>query len=191
MPKACDLKKGQVVSVDNHLYIVKKIDVKSPSSRGAQTLYKTRFSRVPDGQKMEQTLTGDDMLQQADLRRITVQLLYREDSLYTFMDVDDYSQHCVSKDILEDVLPYLPENQDDQEPLMALIVEDQMIALELPATVVMPIEETDPAIKGASASARTKTATFSTGLEIQIPEYLATGERVKINTATGKYISRA
>ena len=191
MPKACDLKKGQVVTIDTHLYIVKNIDVKSPSSRGAQTLYKTRFARVPDGQKMEQTLTGDDLLQSADLRRTTVQFLYKEDELYTFMDTEDYSQHCVNRDVLEDALPYLPETQEGQEPLTALIVEDQMIAVELPTTIVMAIDDTSPAIKGASASARTKTAVFATGLEIQVPEYLATGERVKINTATGKYISRA
>ncbi len=191
MPKACDLKKGDVVTIDNRIYIVKNIDVKSPSSRGAQTLYKTRFSRVPDGQKLEQSLTGDDMLPPADMRRTSVQLLYREGDLYTFMDTEDYSQHCVGREILEDALPYLPEQQDNQEALTALIVEDQMIALELPATVVMPIEDTAPAIKGASASARTKTAAFSTGLEIQVPEYLAPGERVKINTATGKFISRA
>ncbi|MEH6626857.1 MAG: elongation factor P-like protein YeiP [Motiliproteus sp.] len=191
MPKACDLKKGAVVTIDDHIYIVKNIDVKSPSSRGAQTLYKTRFSRVPDGQKMDKTLIGDDMLQGADLRRTSVQLLYREGDIYTFMDTGDYSQHLVNSEILEEVLPYLPEQQDNPEPMTALIVAEQMIALELPATVVMPIEETDPAIKGASASARTKIARFSTGLEIQIPEYLASGEQVRINTTTGKYISRA
>lgn len=191
MPKASDLKKGDVVSVDNHLYIVKNIDVKSPSSRGAQTLYKTRFNRIPDGQKMEQTLTGDDMLQAADLRRTNVQFLYQEGDLYTFMEVDDYSQHVVNADVLEDVLPFLALDGDTQEELVGLIVEDQLIALDLPATVVMTIVETDPAIKGASASARTKPARFSTGLEVQVPEYLSTGEKIKINTATSKFISRA
>ncbi len=191
MPKACDLKKGEAVAIDNHVYLVKQIDVKSPSSRGAQTLYKTRFSRVPDGQKLEQTLTGDDLLQPADLRRSNVQLLYKEADHYTFMDVEDYSQHVLNADALSEALPFMTVDQDTPETLTALILEDQMIAVEAPATVVMTIEDTAPAIKGASASARTKTARFATGLEIQVPEYLATGERVKINTATGKYVSRA
>ncbi len=191
MPKACDLKKGEAVAIDNHVYLVKQIDVKSPSSRGAQTLYKTRFSRVPDGQKLEQTLTGDDLLQPADLRRSNVQLLYKEADHYTFMDVEDYSQHVLNADALSEALPFMTVDQDTPETLTALILEDQMIAVEPPATVIMTIEDTAPAIKGASASARTKTARFATGLEIQVPEYLATGERVKINTATGKYVSRA
>ncbi len=191
MPKACDLKKGEAVAIDNHVYLVKQIDVKSPSSRGAQTLYKTRFSRVPDGQKLEQTLTGDDLLQPADLRRSNVQLLYKEADHYTFMDVEDYSQHVLNADALLEALPFMTVDQDTPETLTALILEDQMIAVEPPATVIMTIEDTAPAIKGASASARTKTARFATGLEIQVPEYLATGERVKINTATGKYVSRA
>ncbi len=190
MPKASDLKKGDVVNIDNHLYIVKNIDVKSPSSRGAQTLYKTRFNRVPDGQKMEQTLIGDDMLQQADLRRTKVQFLYQEGDLYTFMEVEDYTQHAVNKEVIEEALLFIELDGEVQEELTGLIVEGQLIAIDIPSTVSLTIIETDPAIKGASASARTKPARFSTGLEIQIPEYLASGEKVKVNTATSKFISR-
>lgn len=190
MPKASDLKKGDVVNIENHLYIVKNIDVKSPSSRGAQTLYKTRFNRVPDGQKMEQTLTGDDMLQQADLRRTKVQFLFQEGDLFTFMEVEDYTQHVVNKEVIEEALLFLELDGEVQEELIGLIVEGQLIALDIPGTVSLTIVETDPAIKGASASARTKPARFSTGLEVQIPEYLASGEKVKINTTTSKFISR-
>lgn len=191
MPKACDLKKGEVVQFEDQLYIVKHIDVKSPSSRGSQTLYKTRFSRVPDGQKMDQTFTGDDMINAAQLRRTPVQLLFQEGGIYTFMDTEDFSQHLVNQEVLEDALPYLNLDQENPETLTALIVDEQMIAVDLPTTVVMPIVETSPAIKGASASARTKPARLPSGLEVQVPEYLAEGEKIKINTATGKFISRA
>ncbi|HEY5716854.1 MAG TPA: elongation factor P-like protein YeiP [Motiliproteus sp.] len=188
MPKACDLKKGEVILIDNQLYITKQIDVKSPSSRGAQTLYKTRFARVPDGQKFEQTFTGDDMLQPGDLRRTQVQMLYREGDMINFMDAEDYTQYVLNESELEEQLPYL---FDGIEGLTALIVDEKMIGLELPASVVMTIEDTSPAIKGASANARTKAARLPTGLEVQVPEYLAPGEQIKINTATGKYMSRA
>ena len=73
---------------------------------------------------------------------------------------------------------------------MGLLVDGQMIGIELPQSVVMEVTDTAPGIKGASASARTKPATFSTGLIIQVPEYLEVGERVKINTQEGKYMSR-
>lgn len=188
MPKASELKKGDVIEQDGKLYIVRHIDVKSPSSRGAQTLYKTRFSRVPDGQKMERSLTGDEMLQSAQLRRCAVQLLFQEGELITFMDLEDYSQHSLNREELEEQMPYLHEGI---EGLTALIVDERIVAIELPASITLEIVETSPAIKGASASARTKTAVLSTGLEVQVPEYLAQGERIKVNTATGKYISRA
>ena len=188
MPKASDLKKGEVIERDGKLYIVRHIDVKSPSSRGAQTLYKTRCSRIPDGQKLELSLTGDEMLTSADLRRCPAQLLYQEDTLYTFMEQEDYSQHSLSADELEDQLPYL---YDGIEGLTALIVDERMVAIDLPASIALPITETSPAIKGASASARTKPAILSNGLEVQVPEYLAEGETIRVNTATGKFMSRA
>jgi elongation factor P len=188
MPKACELKKGDVIEKDGKLFIVRQIDVKSPSSRGAQTLYKIRFSRIPDSQKMDLSLAGDDILQGADLRRSVAQLLYKEGDLYTFMEQDDYSQHSLNADEIEPVLPYLYEGI---EGLTALIVDDRVVSIELPASISLPITETSPSIKGTSASARTKTAMVETGLELQVPEYLAEGEVIKINTATGKYISRA
>jgi elongation factor P len=188
MPKASDLKKGSVVEINDQLYIVKHIDVKSPSSRGAQTLYKTRFNHIPSGQKLEKTLTGDEQLKNVDLQRTQVQFLYKEGEHLTFMDTQDYSQYTLDADNLEDALPYLT---DGLEGLTALLVEGQLIALELPATVSLCVIETTPVIKGASASARTKPARFASGLEVQVPEYLDVGETIKINTQTGKFISRA
>lgn len=188
MPKACDLKKGDVIERDGKLYITRQIDVKSPSSRGAQTLYKTRFNRIPDGQKLELSLTGDEMLQSADLRRAPAQLLYQEDQFYTFMEQEEYSQHSLSSEELDGQLPYL---YDGIEGLTALIVDERMVAIELPASISLPIVETSPAIKGASASARTKPARLPTGLEVQVPEYLAEGEVIRVNTSTGKFMSRA
>jgi len=80
---------------------------------------------------------------------------------------------------------------EDTQGLFVILVDGKAASLELPASVELVIEETDPSIKGASASARTKPARFATGLTIQVPEYIATGDKVKINTAERKYISRA
>lgn len=104
------------------------------------------------------------------------------------MDNEDFSQSTLSAEQLEDELPYM---HDGVQGLYGLLVEGALVGVELPAVVEMPIEETPPAIKGSSASARTKTARFATGLEIQIPEYLETGEVVRINTESGKFMSRA
>ena len=188
MAYAKDLKKGHIVQIDNQYYLVRQQESKSPSARGASTLYKFRFSSVPGGQKLEMTCTGDDQFTDVDLLRRTVSFLYREGDEFTFMDSEDYSQYLVNTATIEEQLPYL---SDGMEGLIALLVEGQLLAIEVPASIALEIVDTSPAIKGASAAARTKTATLSTGLEVQVPEYLSIGEVIKVNTETGKFMSRA
>lgn len=188
MPRAAELKKGQIVQINNQPYIVSQIDVKSPSSRSGTTLYKVRFNHAQTKQKLDQSLTGDDFLAPIDFQKRAIQFLFADADGYTFMDSEDYAQFTLNADQLEDELPYM---HDGVQGLYGLLVEGTLVGVELPAVVEMPIEETPPAIKGSSASARTKTARFATGLEIQIPEYLETGEVVRINTESGKFMSRA
>lgn len=188
MPRAAELKKGQIVQINGQPYIVSQIDVKSPSSRSGTTLYKVRFNHVQTKQKLDQSLTGDDVLAPIDFQKRAIQFLYQDAEGYTFMDTEDFSQFTLSAEQIEDQIKYI---YDGVAGLYGLIVEGNLVGVELPAVVEMPIEETPPAIKGSSASARTKTARFATGLEIQIPEYLETGEVVRINTESGKFMSRA
>ncbi|MFB9887782.1 elongation factor P-like protein EfpL [Balneatrix alpica] len=188
MPKASEVKRGFVVEINRQVYIVQNIEVNNPSARGAATLYKMRFSQVPGGGKYEETFKGDEIIKEVEMQRRTVSYLYKEGDMYTFMDAEDYSQYLLSASVLEDQLPFL---LDGMENLQVLLVEGQPVSLQLPSTVEMEILETPPAMKGSSATARTKTARFVTGLEVQVPEYLETGDRVKINTETGKFSSRA
>ncbi|MEW5757825.1 MAG: elongation factor P-like protein YeiP [Pseudomonadota bacterium] len=188
MPKACDLKRGAIVEIDGKIYLVKHVDVKTPSSRGAVTLYKVRYSSVPEKQKHEVTYRGDDSVNDVNFVRKPVQYSYHDGDMYTFMDTEDYSQHTLSADDLEGQLEYLT---DGLEGILALLVDDNIIGIELPQSVELEVIETAPAMKGSSATARTKAAKLSTGLEIQVPEYLETGEIVKVSTVTGKYVSRA
>jgi elongation factor P len=94
----------------------------------------------------------------------------------------------LSSEDLEGKIEYLTEGL---EGIVALLIDDAILGIELPGSVVLPIVETAPAIKGATATGRTKTARLPTGLEVQVPEYLETGESIKINTETGKFMSRA
>jgi elongation factor P len=188
MPKASELKKGNVVDINGAPYIVKQIESRSPSSRGAQTIYKIRFNNAQTGQKLDESCKADEMFTSIDLIRRQVQYLYQDGDMFTFMDVEDYSQYTLGKDQLEDDLGYLT---DGLEGLYALIVDDRVLGIELPQTVSMEIVETAPGIKGASATNRTKPARLVTGLEVQVPEYIESGEVIKINTDTGKFMSRA
>ena len=188
MPKASELKKGTVVEINGEPYIVKSLESRSPSSRGAQTIYKIRFNNAQTGQKHDESCKADDMFTEVDLIKRQVQFLYQDGDMFTFMDVEDYSQYTLGKSELEDDLGYLT---DGLEGIYALIVDDRVLGVELPQTVSLEITDTAPAIKGASATSRTKPATLVTGLEVQVPEYIETGEIIKINTDTGKFMSRA
>lgn len=188
MPKAAELKRGQIVELDGKLLLIQNIDVRNPTARGASTLYKVRFSQLPGGGKHEATFVGDDIVKEVALERRMSSYLYREDNLYYFMDKEDYSQYGIDADVIEDQLPFLSENM---EGIMVSLVNGQAIAIQLPPIVVMEITETVPGMKAASATGRTKAAKFANGLEIQVPEYLEAGEKVKINTETGKFSSRA
>jgi elongation factor P len=188
MPKANELKKGMVVEINNTPYIVKDIEAKSPSARGASTLYKIRFNDLKTGQKLDESFKSDDLLKEIDCSRIRLQFSYIDGNQYVFMDSEDYTQYALDKEDLEDHLGYLTEGL---EGIVGLLIDDTLIAVELPAAVNLLITETAPSIKGATATGRTKPAMLSTGIEIQVPEYIETGELVKVNTLTGKFSSRA
>ena len=188
MPKASELKKGEVVEYKGAPHIIKHIDVKSPSSRGAVTLYKIRMNHIKTRQKIDLSLKGDELLPAVNFERRKMTYSYHDGQSLVFMDDEDYSQHLLGEEDLGDDRLYLVDNLD---AIIGLFVEDGLIGIELPQSVVMAIADTTPGIKGASASARTKPATFATGLVIQVPEYLEPGELVKINTEDGRFMSRA
>lgn len=188
MPKASDLKKGDVVEIKGAPHIVKHIEVKSPSSRGAATLYKIRLNHAKTGQKVDQSLKGDELLSDIDFERRKMQYSYRDGDAFVFMDEEDYSQHSLNEDELGDDRFYITEGM---EAVVGMLVESVLVAIDLPQSVVMEITDTAPGIKGASASARTKPASFDTGLTIQVPEYIEVGEKVKINTEDNRFMSRA
>ncbi|HFE39040.1 MAG TPA: elongation factor P-like protein YeiP [Gammaproteobacteria bacterium] len=188
MIKANELKKAMVVGIDGHRFIVKDIQVKSPSSRGSNTLYKVRFNNIVSKQKMENTYKGEDVFEEVDFFRRAVQLIYKESDSSTFMDNEDFAQYTIDNAMIEEELLYLT---DGLEGLLALIADGELLGIELPPSVDLEIIECAPSIKGASASARTKPATLSTGLIVQVPEYLAAGEVIKVNTSNAKFMSRA
>jgi elongation factor P len=188
VPKASELKRGMIIELNGTPHIVKQLEAKSPSSRGASTLYKVRFNNLQTHQKLDSSFKGDDMLKEADCTRVGVQYSYLDGDTYYFMNMKDYSQYGVNSDQLEGQIEYLVEQL---EGIVALIMDDNILGIELPQSVNLAIVDTPPAITGSSATNRSKIATLSTGLEVQVPEYLNPGEVIKVNTVTGKFMSRA
>ncbi len=188
MPKACDLKRGSIVDIDGTPHMVEDLTIQTPSARGGASLYKLRFRNLATKHKLDQSCKGDDSFRDTDFERRNVQFSYMQGNDYVFMDLDDYSELTLTPDDLGDAINYVTE---DLEGIQALVSAGRVLGLELPATVDLDVEQCDPSIKGASATARTKPATLSTGLVIQVPEYLSPDERVRVDTRTGRFLGRA
>ncbi len=186
--KASDIKKGIVIEVDGACVFVNELQVQTASSRSGNTLYKVRGRNVVTRQKFQASFKGDETIQTVDFERRPVQFLYEDSEGCHFMDRESFEQYSFDLDALESEHPYLT---DGLEGIYALVVDGTAVGIELPATVTMEIVDCAPALKGASASARSKPATTTTGLVVLIPEYLAPGETIKINTLTGDFMSRA
>lgn len=185
---AKDIKTGTVVVHEGNPVIIQGISVQSPSARGAATLYKFRARNVLTRNKVDITLKGTDVLNEADFSRRDVQMMYTDATHLHLMDKEDFQQYELSLDDVEEELPYMTEGLDG---IRALIYNDACVGLDLPAAVELAITQCDPGVKGNSATSRTKPATLETGLVVHVPEYIKEGERVKVDTRTGSFLSRA
>jgi len=186
--KANEIKRGSFILYDGQNIVIKSVFCQTASSRSGNTIYKVKGQVLVTKKKFEHGFLGDENVDVIDVTKSAVQPLYREGDAWVFMDKESYEQYTLADEDIKDELPFLMEGI---EGIDALIVEEQIMGIELPANIVMTIEETTPAIKGASSSARTKPATLTTGLVVQVPEYLTQGNAIKINTETLEYVSKA
>lgn len=185
---AKEIKRGSIVNYNGAPCLVESVQVQTPSARGAATFYKFRARNLSTRQKVDIALRGGDSLEEADFNRRPVKYLYADASCMHFMDEQDYNQYALPKEDLAEQSKYVTESL---EGMLALIYNGRCIGIQLPVAVELKITRCDPAIKGASATARTKPATLETGLVVQVPEYLTEGETIRVDTRTGEYLSRA
>ncbi|CAH8187714.1 elongation factor P-like protein YeiP [Vibrio aestuarianus] len=188
MPKANELKKGFAIVSGGKTLLIKDIEVTTPGGRGGSKIYRLRCTDLNTGARVDERLKADDFVDTVDMNRRAVSFSYVDGDEYIFMDNEDYTQFTFKKDEIADELLFITE---EIQGMFVVVVDGSAVALDVPSSVELVIEETDPSIKGASASARTKPARLSTGLVVQVPEYVATGDRIIVNTAERKYMSRA
>ena len=188
MAKACDLKKGSLVGINGLPHVLESLKVSTPSARGAASIYHFRFRNLVTKSKQDISCKGEEPFTDIDFERRPIQYLYKEADLYTFMDAEDFSQFSLPQAAIEEQILYLSE---EMEGLFALMSDGKVLTIEVPQKVVLKIESCDPVMKGASVTARSKPAKCQTGLVVQVPEYLESGETIIVDTATGAYLSRA
>ena len=187
MVPAKDFKKRMVVEIDGAPHMIEQIHVQTPSARGAATLYKVKARNLKTKARVEKAYRGTDALNESSFERRPVQFLYRDPDAFHFMDAADFNQFSVPVEEVKDLAPFMTENMEGVE---ALLVDDEVIAVELPDTVELPITDTAPGVRGNSATGRTKPATLSTGHVVQVPEHTEPGVTVRVDTRTGEYLGR-
>jgi elongation factor P len=188
MPKASEIKKNNTVVFDGKTCIVRDIERSVPQGRAGGSIYRMRMYDVVTGAKYDETFKDSDTLDMADLIRRPAMFSYIDGEEYVFMDKEDYTPYHLNKESVENEALFINEETDG---IQVVIVSEVPVALDLPMSVELEVVETDPSIKGASATSRTKPATLSTGLVVQVPEYISTGEWIKVNTEERKFQSRA
>jgi elongation factor P len=185
---AKEIKPGTIVNHNAAPHIIETVMVQSPSARGGATLYKFRARNLVTKQKADITLKGTEGLDDADFERREVTFMYSDAEAAHFLDSGDYNQYTISRDDVVDELSFVTE---DLQGILALIYNGECVGVQLPTAVDLKITQCDPAVKGNSATSRTKPATLETGLIVHVPEYLKEGETVRVDTRTKEFLSRA
>jgi elongation factor P len=179
-----DLKNGMVLDLDGQLWSVIWFQHHKPGK--GNTVVRTKLKHVLSGKVVDRTFNSDTKVDTASVDRREMQYLYHDTDGYVFMDTSDYSQLTIPDDLVGDAKDYLLENQTATVALH----EGNPLFLELPASVELEVTYTEPGLQGDRSSAGTKPATLETGVTIQVPLFITTGERIKVDTRTGDYISR-
>jgi elongation factor P len=146
-----------------------------------------KIRNVKTGTTVERTFQAGEKFRRAIVDRKTVQFLYREDGIFHFMDMETFEQTAMSTEQLGDVGDYLT----DGRTLEVLTYQDQPIGAELPASVELEVTQTEPGVRGDTATGGTKPATLETGKVVQVPLFVNEGDRIRVDTRTGQYLERA
>jgi elongation factor P len=186
--KAYDIKKGNVVEHNGNVYQIRDIERSSPQGRGGNVRFRFVMYSVPGGNKTDASFDADDELKEVDLMRRQASFSYKDGEAFVFMDDEDFTPYMLDADVVGDGAGYITEGLTG---CYVQVIDEQPVALQLPQSVALEIIDTPPELKGGTATKRPKPAKLSTGLEIQVPEYIGNGERVWVNTSTGEFSGRA
>jgi elongation factor P len=180
-----DLKNGMTLALDEGLFQVVEFQHVKPGKGGA--FVRTTLKNVRNGAVVDRTFRGGERVERAMIDKREMQFLYREGDDYVFMDNTSYEQLNVGPSTLGAAANYLVEGA-------AAVLElytDEIVGVELPAAVELSITQTEPGVQGDRVSGARKPATLETGLVVQVPLFVEPGERIKVDTRSGEYLTRA
>lgn len=179
-----DLKNGTVLDIDGQLWTVIWFQHHKPGK--GNTVVRTKLKHVLSGKVVDRTFNSDTKVADAQVDRREMQYLYFDGSNWVFMDTSTYDQLSLDENVVGDAKNYLLEEQ----VVTVALHDDNPLYIDLPASVELEITYTEPGLQGDRSTGGTKPATVQTGLQIQVPLFITTGEKVKVDTRTGDYLGR-
>ena len=185
MISATQLRPGMVIKFNNELYSVFTMNHRTPGNLRGFVQVKMRNLR--SGSQTEHRFSSEDRVDKISLDERAMEYMYDDGEFYYFMDIENFEQMNLPKELLGDAVDYLIPNLK----VNVEFYEDKPISVELPATVDMTVMETEPGLKGATVSNVTKPAKMETGLIVQVPAFINEGEKIRVNTSEGAYQERA
>lgn len=180
-----DFRTGLSIILDGEIFSIVDFQHVKPGKGGA--FVRSKLKNVRTGAVIDKTWRAGEKMEQAHLERRTFQYLYGMDGEYHLMDMETYDQIAVDRSAFGDSVKYLKENQE----VMALMHDGRIIGVELPFTVELEITETDPGVRGDTASGGSKPAKLETGAVVQVPFFINVGDKIKVDTRTDAYLERA
>lgn len=180
-----DLKRGMTVELDGDLWNILEYHHLKLGRGSAQVRIKLR--NVKTGTTVERAFQAGEKFRRAIVDRKPVQYLYHDDDVYHFMDTETYEQLALNTGQLGDARSFLKDGQI----IELQTYQDQPLGVELPASVELTVTQTDPGLRGDTATAGTKPATLETGLVVQVPLFVNEGDRVRVDTRSAQYLERA
>jgi elongation factor P len=182
-----DFKKGTRFEFEGEPFQVLEVTSQSPSARGGATLVKTKLRNLLTGGFTSKAFKSGDRFPEPDLEKRDAQYLYKDDDLYYFMDLISYDTLEIGHAEVGDASEYLIAELE----VKIMTYNERSIAVEVPASMDLQITDCEPAVRGDTVNAVTKAATLETGLVLQVPMFVENGERVRVDTRDGRYMSRA
>ena len=179
-----DLKNGLVLNLDGQLWSVVNFQHVKPGKGGA--FVRTTLKNVLSGKVVDKTFNAGTKVDTATVDRRDMTFLYADGSDFVFMDSDTFDQIIIPADVVGDAAKYLLDNQT----VLVAVHDGTPLYIELPTSVELVIAHTDPGVQGDRSTGGTKPATLETGAEIQVPLFVSTGEKVKVDTRDGRYLGR-
>jgi len=182
---ATEAKKGQVLKIDSKYFLIVDYHLMTPGNKRGFIQFKLKD--IAAGSTAVKKIYSDDMVEVANLDRQSCEYLYKDGNNLVFMNQDSYEQIEIPAENLEDVTPYLLNNQE----VTVTFLDGNPVAVDLPASVALEVVEAEPSTRGNTATNVTKLCKLETGLELKVPPFINAGEKVKVDTRTGEFISRA